>query len=258
MKTRWTKEQACEWYSKLGWLRGCNFIGSDCANRLDMWQSYKSEEKLATAERELALAQKIGFNLVRVWGSFDVYLAEPESYFEIFEKYVTLCDKYGQKIIVVLAHEEDLPRGEVFVPKAMGEQKYALGRHQGRFPLTPEEKAMTPYHYLEYPELKEKFLEMVGIEAKDDYTLVYTCTTAKAYFPTVATSACLYPISQALIDELGVDNFALVIGNEGQGVSENFKKAGKAVSLPMKSDMESLNAGISASVLMYVLMGKNI
>lgn len=52
----------------------------------------------------------------------------------------------------------------------------------------------------------EKFLEMVGIEAKDDYTLVYTCTTAKAYFPTVATSACLYPISQALIDELGVDN----------------------------------------------------
>ena len=52
----------------------------------------------------------------------------------------------------------------------------------------------------------EKFLEMVGIEAKDDYTLVYTCTTNKAYFDTVATSACLYPISQALIDELGVDN----------------------------------------------------
>ena len=52
----------------------------------------------------------------------------------------------------------------------------------------------------------EKFLEMVGIEAKDDYTLVYTCTSPKAYFDTVATSACLYPISQALIDELGVDN----------------------------------------------------
>ena len=54
------------------------------------------------------------------------------------------------------------------------------------------------------------------------------------------------------------ESFALVIGNEGQGVSETFKQKGKAVSLPMKSQMESLNAGISASVLMYVLMGKNI
>lgn len=59
-------------------------------------------------------------------------------------------------------------------------------------------------------------------------------------------------------NELPVKNFALVIGNEGQGVSKNFKEQGRAISLPMKSQMESLNAGISASVLMYVLMGKNI
>lgn len=54
------------------------------------------------------------------------------------------------------------------------------------------------------------------------------------------------------------DNFALVIGNEGQGVSDNFKLAGKAISLPMKEQMESLNAGVSASVLMYMLTGDKI
>ncbi|MDO5410866.1 MAG: ABC transporter substrate-binding protein [Lachnospiraceae bacterium] len=48
-----------------------------------------------------------------------------------------------------------------------------------------------------------KFQEMVGIEAPDDYTLVYHCTDNAPYFATVATSACLYPLSQALIDELG-------------------------------------------------------
>ena len=42
------------------------------------------------------------------------------------------------------------------------------------------------------------------------------------------------------------ENFALVIGNEGQGVSQNFKNNGKIISLPMKSEMESLNAGVSA------------
>ncbi len=53
-------------------------------------------------------------------------------------------------------------------------------------------------------------------------------------------------------------NIALVIGNEGQGVSENFKANGTLVSLPMKSQMESLNAAVSASVLMYTLMGNSI
>ena len=53
-------------------------------------------------------------------------------------------------------------------------------------------------------------------------------------------------------------NIALVIGNEGQGVSKTFKEKGTAISLPMKEQMESLNAGVSASVLMYILMGENI
>lgn len=161
MKTQWTAEQANEWYRELGWMRGCNFIGSDCANRLDMFQKYGSEKKLKTAERELALCQKIGFNSVRIWANFDVYDAEPESYMEIFDRYIDLCGKYGQKVMVVLAHEEDLPRGEVYIPKKMGEQAYALGYHQGRFPLSEEEKATAPRHYMEYSGLRERYLEMV-------------------------------------------------------------------------------------------------
>lgn len=161
MKRKWTTEEANEWYNKLGWLRGCNFIGSDCTNRLDMWQSYKCEEKLATAEREIALAEKIGFNTVRVWAVFDVYYKEPESFMEIFERYISLFHKYNQKVMVVLGYEEDLPRGDVFVAKEMGEQKYALGEHQGRIPLTEEQKALTPRHFLEYEETREKYIEMV-------------------------------------------------------------------------------------------------
>ena len=53
-------------------------------------------------------------------------------------------------------------------------------------------------------------------------------------------------------------NYALVIGNEGQGVSDTFKEMGRRISLPMKSQMESLNAGVSASVLMYILKGNRI
>ncbi len=48
--------------------------------------------------------------------------------------------------------------------------------------------------------------------------------------------------------------FCLVIGNEGHGVSTNLRaRATYTVSIPMQNDMESLNAGVSAAILMYTL-----
>ena len=48
-----------------------------------------------------------------------------------------------------------------------------------------------------------KFREMVGLETPDDYTVVYHCITQKPYFDTLATYNSLYPISSAMIEELG-------------------------------------------------------
>ncbi|MEE0211233.1 MAG: ABC transporter substrate-binding protein [Negativibacillus sp.] len=48
-----------------------------------------------------------------------------------------------------------------------------------------------------------KFREMVGLETPDDYTLVYHCITQKPYFDTLATYNSLYPISPAMVEELG-------------------------------------------------------
>lgn len=46
----------------------------------------------------------------------------------------------------------------------------------------------------------------------------------------------------------------LVIGNEGHGVSKVLReKASLIVSIPMQNDMESLNASVSAGILMYAL-----
>ncbi len=49
-----------------------------------------------------------------------------------------------------------------------------------------------------------------------------------------------------------------VVGNEGRGVSENLKAfASKKVSIPMNSKLESLNAAVSASIVMYQVFSKN-
>ena len=49
------------------------------------------------------------------------------------------------------------------------------------------------------------FLEMVGIEAPDDYTVVYHCTKNAPYFESLCSGAALRPLSQAQVDEMGVD-----------------------------------------------------
>ena len=55
MKTQWTGEQSWEWYRNMPWLRGCNYLPSDCCNRIAMWQELEWDQHLATMEREFGL-----------------------------------------------------------------------------------------------------------------------------------------------------------------------------------------------------------
>lgn len=50
------------------------------------------------------------------------------------------------------------------------------------------------------------------------------------------------------------ENIAIVIGNEGNGVSKELRNISDyTVSIPMKNNVESLNASVSASIFMYNL-----
>lgn len=48
-------------------------MGSDCANRIDQWQELGFEERLKTADRELELAAKTGYNSIRIVLEFIVW-----------------------------------------------------------------------------------------------------------------------------------------------------------------------------------------
>ena len=53
------------------------------------------------------------------------------------------------------------------------------------------------------------------------------------------------------------DKIAIIIGNEGRGMSENLKKyCQKFLYIDMNKNCESLNAGVSASILMYEVYKK--
>ena len=123
MNRRWSEREAENWYKAQPWLRGSNFLPSDCVNRLDMWQSAGKKEHLATADTELKMCDELGFNTVRLWLNFDVYYKEPDEFMDTLEQYVSLSAKHHQSVMLVITYEEDLPYGEVFEPKEPGVQK---------------------------------------------------------------------------------------------------------------------------------------
>ena len=50
------------------------------------------------------------------------------------------------------------------------------------------------------------------------------------------------------------EKIAVIIGNEGQGISKEIENLSDyTISIPMKNSVESLNASVSASIIMYYL-----
>ncbi len=74
--------------------------------------------------------------------------------------------------------------------------------------------------------------------------LIWMSKEAVAQLPLVAADAKGKPFTRC-------NSCVLVLGSEGQGVSEEFKRS--TVSIPMKGDMESLNVAQAGAILLYGL-----
>ena len=92
---RWSKKKIWDWYNARPWIRGCNYMSADCSNRVDQWQELGFEERFKTTEEELKLVQDTGFNTVRLILEYVVWKEEHDGFMERFERYISLCVKYG-------------------------------------------------------------------------------------------------------------------------------------------------------------------
>lgn len=157
----WSKEKAWKWYNSKPWLRGCNFMSSDCANRIDQWQEYGFEERLATADKELALAAETGFNTVRLIPEFFVWQQEHDGFMERFERYISTCDKHGISCMIVFGNDCMPPKKEDWRPFELGEQKYDWGYHGGRKNSQHGTFTEVGYHIIDDAEIALQHYEWV-------------------------------------------------------------------------------------------------
>ena len=161
---RWSKERAWEWYNSHPWLRGCNYMSADCANRIDQWQSLGFEERFKTTEEELLLMQKTGFNTIRIILEYVVWKEEHDSFLERFERYISLCAKYGISCMVVLANDCMPPKegNPDWKMPYVGEQHYDWGYHGGKKRSQHgAHPGAAPHFYLDDDESRADYVKMV-------------------------------------------------------------------------------------------------
>lgn len=159
---RWSKERIWQWYNSRPWMRGCNYMSADCANRIDQWQALGFEERLKTTDEELALAAKTGFNTIRIILEYVVWKEEHDSFLERFDRYLDVCAKHGISCMVVLANDCMPPRSPSWKMPYVGEQQYDWGYHGGKKASQHgHHTEPAPHFYLDDPESREDYFRMV-------------------------------------------------------------------------------------------------
>ena len=182
IKGRWSKERAWEWHNKQPWLRGCNFMGSDCVNRIDQWQEMGFEERLETADRELKLAADTGFNTIRIILEYIVWREDHDGFMERLERYLDTAYQYGIRSMIVFGNDcmvtKDNPYS--YHNLKLGVQHYDWGYHGGRkwSQHSDRDKANEPgYSLLDEPDdvlrIYEWVREIMEKYKNDDRVLIW-------------------------------------------------------------------------------------
>jgi hypothetical protein len=96
---RWSTERANAWYESEPWPIGFNYLPGNAISYTEMWMDYSFDPQ--RIDHEMELAQRIGFNAVRVVLPFVVWEAEPEALMQRFEQFLKICADRGLKVMPI-------------------------------------------------------------------------------------------------------------------------------------------------------------
>ena len=112
---RWTIEQAQAWGERQPFFFGANFTPSTAINQLEMWQKETFDPE--TIERELAYAQGIGMNMMRVYLHDLLWGHDRDDFVDRIEQYLAIAEAKGIKTMLTLF--DDCWHGNI----ALGKQR---------------------------------------------------------------------------------------------------------------------------------------
>jgi hypothetical protein len=161
---QWTAARATEWYASRPWIAGANFLPESAVNELEMWQADTFDPK--EIDREMALAQGLGFTAMRTFLHDLAWSQDPAGFFSRVDEYLAIASRHGISTMFVLFDSVWDPDPHV------GRQPDPVpGRHNSRWVQSPGGFALS--HVSEYPRLERYVKETISRYAHDPRVLTW-------------------------------------------------------------------------------------
>ncbi len=161
---QWSVKKANDWYAKQPQLVGANFIPSTAINELEMWQADTFDP--VTIDRELAWAEGLGMNIMRVFLHNIPYETDKAGFLKRMDEFLSIADKHHIKIMFVLfdsCWNDDPKAGKQMQPK--------LGVHNSGWARCPGTKML--FDSRTWGRLEDYTKGVIGHFAQDNRVLIW-------------------------------------------------------------------------------------
>jgi hypothetical protein len=96
---RWSVDRVSKWYDSQPWYCGFNYIPAYAINYTAMWDKTSFDPE--AIDKELALAERTGLNVLRCVLQYAVYQDDPAYFIGVFDKFLGVCAKHKIKVVPI-------------------------------------------------------------------------------------------------------------------------------------------------------------
>ncbi|RIV26853.1 1,4-beta-xylanase [Fibrisoma montanum] len=161
---RWSADKASNWYKKQPFLVGANYAPANAINQLEMFQADTFDPK--TIDNELAMAERIGMNTMRVFLHDLLWQQDAEGFKKRLNQFLDICKKHKIRPMLVLFDScwDPLPK--------LGKQREPMpGIHNSGWVQSPGADALSDVS--QYPRLEAYVKGVVSAFRNDDRILMW-------------------------------------------------------------------------------------
>lgn len=163
---RWSEEKANAWYAEQAWPVGCVFMPSYAGTPVELWGAEYFHPEIL--DRELGLAESLGFNAIRLFLCDIVWQDDPDGFMDRLEQTVALADKHGLRILMTFFTNGGTIKNPYLGPQPQPKP----GIHNSVWMSSP---GMDVVNNPEKWPVIEKYLKTVMNRYKDDNRILAWC-----------------------------------------------------------------------------------
>ena len=167
VEDRWPREKAAEWFADRPWPCGFNYVPANAISYTEMWMPYCFDPELI--DGELALAEKTGFNCLRVVLPFVVWEHDPAAFKDRLDAFLKICHAHGIRVMFTLF--DDCVFGSITDPKFEKQPEVVVGWYANGWTPSPGHAIVRDVR--QWPRLEKYVTDLVGTFKNDPRVWVW-------------------------------------------------------------------------------------